>query len=47
MIGGIRLADAALALTALLLVVLAAIATVAVVRFCLDPARSLSARPQG
>jgi hypothetical protein len=44
LIGGIRLADAALALTALLLVLMAAIAAVAVVRFCFDLARRFSVR---
>jgi hypothetical protein len=44
MIGGIRLADSALALTVLLLILLAAIATIAVVRLCLDLARRFSAR---
>jgi hypothetical protein len=44
MIGGIRLADAALALTVLLLILLAAIATIAVVRFCFDLARRFGAR---
>jgi hypothetical protein len=41
-ITGIRLADAALALTALLLVLLTAIAAIAVVRFCFDLARRFS-----
>jgi hypothetical protein len=44
MIGGIRLADAALALTILLLTLLAAIAAIAVVRFCFDVARYCCAR---
>ncbi len=44
MIGGIRLADAALALTILLLTLLTAIAAIAVVRFCFDVARRFSAR---
>ncbi len=44
MIGGIRLADAALLLTALLLALLTVIATIAVVRFCFDIARRFSAR---
>jgi hypothetical protein len=43
-IAGIRLADAALALTPLLLVLLAAVAAVAVVRFCFDLARRFSDR---
>jgi hypothetical protein len=43
-IAGIRLADAALALTALLLVLLAAVAAFAVVRFCFDLARRFSDR---
>jgi hypothetical protein len=43
-VGGIRLADAALALTVLLLALLAAIATIAVVRFFFDVARRFSAR---
>jgi hypothetical protein len=42
-VGGIRLADAALALTVLLLALLAAIAAIAVVRFCFDLARRFSA----
>ena len=44
MIGGIRLSDAALALTILLLTLLAAIAAIAVVRFCFDLARRFSDR---
>lgn len=44
MIGGIRLADVALLLTGLLLALLTAIATIAVVRFCFDIARRFSAR---
>ena len=43
-VGGIRLADAALALTVLLLALLAAIAAIAVVRFCFDVARRFSVR---
>lgn len=43
-IAGIRLADAALAVTALLLVLLAAVAAVAVIRFCFDLARRFSDR---
>ncbi len=43
-IGGIRLADAALALTVLLFILLAAIAAIAVVRFCLDLAHRFRAR---
>ena len=45
MIGGIRLADAALAMTVLLLALLAAIAAIAAVRFCLDVARRFGTRP--
>lgn len=41
---GVRLADAALTLTGLLLLLLAIIATVAVVRFSSDLARRFSAR---
>jgi hypothetical protein len=44
MIGGIRLADAALTVTALLLVLLAGLAAIAVVRFCFDLARHIGAR---
>jgi hypothetical protein len=43
-IAGVRLADAAVALTALLLVLLTAIAAIAVVRFCFDLARRFSSR---
>ncbi|MCS3929052.1 hypothetical protein M2175_004083 [Bradyrhizobium elkanii] len=42
MVGGIRLADAALAMTALLLALLAAIAAV---RLCFDIARRFGTRP--
>ncbi|MET4198920.1 hypothetical protein [Bradyrhizobium sp. LA6.12] len=45
MIGGIRLADAALAMTALLLALLAAIAAIAAVRLCFDVARRFGTRP--
>ena len=45
MIGDIRLADAALAMTVLLLALLAAIAAIAAVRFCFDVARRFGTRP--
>src|SRR5229473_1633910 len=45
MIGGIRLADAALAMTVLLLALLAAIAAIAAVRFCFDVVRRFGTRP--
>jgi hypothetical protein len=44
MVGGIRLADAALVLTAVLLALLAGIAAVAAVRFCFDLALRFRAR---
>jgi hypothetical protein len=44
MIGGVRLADAALALTILLLALLAAIAAIAAVRFCFDVVHHANAR---
>ncbi|WP_156917812.1 hypothetical protein [Bradyrhizobium sp. Cp5.3] len=41
---GVRLADAAIAVTAALLVVLAAIAAITLVRFCLDVKGRFAAR---
>ncbi|TWA97244.1 hypothetical protein [Bradyrhizobium stylosanthis] len=46
-VGGIRLADAAITLSAALLIILTALAAVALARFCFDLVRRFRARPIG